>query len=649
MKRFSQFLFCMLIGIPLMAQPPQGGGGKQPPMGDGPRREGFPKESEVEDHQPINASFRFALLSDLHISDEKPQNAIDLDNAINDINTQSDLAFVLVSGDVTDDGQLKSFQQAKQALNKLRIPYYVVPGNHDTQLSESAITDFEKTFGDNKFRLFFNGYLFLGINTGPLLRHNDGHIAPQDLAWLNHQLKKAGRKQPVYIISHYPLKNGDVDNWEKITDMARKYNTQGIFCGHYHRNAMLDFDAIPGLVSRSTLRGNDATGGYTVFDVGDSLYISEKRINNNKPIKWQALPLDVRVYTEGNSKLFPRPNYDINKNYKQASLTWKTDMGSGIYGAPLVTNNHIFVGDENGKLNCLSISKGKPVWQFKTAGRIMSSPVSQYGKIVFTSCDNSIYCLNAANGGLIWRIKTDRPQFVTPLIEEDMVYVGGSDGIFRAINLESGSIIWTFAHQGYQQEQAAINNNTLIFSTSKGTLYALNKQTGDQLWTWTANTPNTEIYSITTPPLISHEHIYVTSSDHTLIAIDANNGQTIWTSKTHKFIPSIGLSEDKNTLFARNNKDSVFAIDITQTAYQERWSVNANYGHDQNPCLITVTQNQLLFATKNGLISSLNTANGTILWQQKIGNTGVNQIIPVTTNSYLITTLDGTLANITIK
>ena len=115
-------------------------------------------EPEVE-----NIAFSFAQFTDVHISQGNENNTIDLQRAVEDVNSQEHIAFVLVSGDIAETGDYKSLMEAKMELDRLNCPYYIVPGNHDTKWSESGATDFKRIFGDNRFRLQFNGFLFLGI------------------------------------------------------------------------------------------------------------------------------------------------------------------------------------------------------------------------------------------------------------------------------------------------------------------------------------------------------------------------------------------------------------------------------------------------------------------------------------------------------
>ena len=188
--------------------------------------------------------FRFALFTDLHITHSTPA-VEDLQRAVDQVNATSGIDFVLVSGDITEEGDLASLQKAKSILDKLKVTYYITSGNHETKWSESGCTDFNKVFGSDRFRFEHNGYLFLGFNSGPVMRMADGHVAPQDISWLKQELTKAGAEKPVILVSHYPLQDGDVDNWYEVTDAVRPFNIKVVLGGHYHSNRQLFYDGIP--------------------------------------------------------------------------------------------------------------------------------------------------------------------------------------------------------------------------------------------------------------------------------------------------------------------------------------------------------------------------------------------------------------------
>lgn len=71
---------------------------------------------------------RFVILTDVHIGssgrDELARGAVD------DINSLEP-EFVVIPGDITEDGEPDQFVQAKGIFDGLACPWYVVPGNHD--------------------------------------------------------------------------------------------------------------------------------------------------------------------------------------------------------------------------------------------------------------------------------------------------------------------------------------------------------------------------------------------------------------------------------------------------------------------------------------------------------------------------------------
>jgi predicted MPP superfamily phosphohydrolase len=50
---------------------------------------------------------------------------------INSLSENEKIDFVMVSGDLTDSGEFSEFMKAKEILDKLKIPYFPLIGNHD--------------------------------------------------------------------------------------------------------------------------------------------------------------------------------------------------------------------------------------------------------------------------------------------------------------------------------------------------------------------------------------------------------------------------------------------------------------------------------------------------------------------------------------
>ena len=84
--------------------------------------------------------FRFAVVTDIHIAAGSPKPTEDLRQSVSQINNDASIDFVLVTGDIADAGDGASLRIAKQELDKLTKPWYILEGNHDQNWSESGWT-----------------------------------------------------------------------------------------------------------------------------------------------------------------------------------------------------------------------------------------------------------------------------------------------------------------------------------------------------------------------------------------------------------------------------------------------------------------------------------------------------------------------------
>ncbi len=234
--------------------------------------------------------FRFALLTDLHISILKPQHAEDLQLVVVDVNTNAKIDFVLIDGDDSDKGDLESLQAAKKILDKLRVPYYITSGNHDTNNGKITLDNFLQVFGHDTFSFDHKGFYFVGFPTVPVSGGSLGHIAAGDLNFIKTELQHITNQHPVFLVTHYPLLEGDVDNRGDLIQLFPDYNIVAVLNGHYHRNALFSYNGVPGIVNRSTLRGDKPVGGYSIYTVSDSLKVAEKIIGQPER-EWLSISL----------------------------------------------------------------------------------------------------------------------------------------------------------------------------------------------------------------------------------------------------------------------------------------------------------------------------------------------------------------------
>lgn len=389
-------------------------------------------------------SFRFVELTDIHINAKETSAIEDLRHSVDQINASDSIDFILVTGDIADEGDRASLLEAKKELDRLKRPYYIVMGNHDQKWSESGCMDFKNIFGYERFKLVHKGYLFLGFGCGPMMRMALGHVSPEDIEWLKQELAKNGKDGlPVFLVTHIPMLPQDMDNWYEVTDAVRSYPIKAFINGHYHTNHALVYDGIPGFTNIANLRlKGHPYGQYNEYDItSDSMIIYTHPVGSPR-YRWAGISLTHQYYEEKPGSYNLRPDYSINKKYPRVQEAWTVRSHAAIFSSPVVYHDCVYTADDLGNINCYTLKDGRLLWSNHTHGRLFGTPAIGQDILVAGSADNRIYGIDASSGKLRWKLQTRRPVVSAVTIDKGIAYIGASDSTFRAIRVKDGKLIW---------------------------------------------------------------------------------------------------------------------------------------------------------------------------------------------------------------
>lgn len=213
--------------------------------------------------------FKFAFATDLHFeasaNPHVPEANARIRCLLDDVNKQHP-NFVLLGGDITQCGsaQIDELTMAKETLDKLKPPYFLVAGNHDlAPHREIAVrypgkedyhdgqfetSNFYQVFGDEGMRFSFQkgSIQFIGIS----LRDNDPDGA---LDWLEQEILQTDL--PKIIMTHYgiypPRDSGSPLEWwgfdriansiPRLRSIIEHPSTKCIayLYGHNHTNSVI--------------------------------------------------------------------------------------------------------------------------------------------------------------------------------------------------------------------------------------------------------------------------------------------------------------------------------------------------------------------------------------------------------------------------
>lgn len=593
-------------------------------------------------------NFRFAFISDTHIGSPNGSAEEDLRRTVADINARGELAFVVLTGDITELGTDAELKLARQILDSLHIPYYIIPGNHDTGWSESGGQMFTTVFGADRFHFTYGGIHFLGCASGPYVRMSDGHVPRDAVNWLRDELEKIGKKEPVVFLNHYPLDPG-LDNWYEITDLLRQYAIQAVLCGHGHANRSLVFEGIPGVMGRSNLRARAARGGYNIVERrGDSLIFSEQRPGEIEKSPWTVLKMGMMPGEAG--KKFDRPDYSMNDSFPAIREKWRYTASANIISTPAWSRKRVVTADQAGRVIALNPKNGRTRWIYQTGGPIFSSPAIAGHTVVLGSADGYVYALSVQTGRLRWKFKTGAAVLGAPLVQDGHVYIGGSDGNFRKIELASGEQVWAFDElKGPVVSLPVLHRGLVIFGAWDNHLYALREEGGQLAWKWSNGSTVRNYSPAACIPVIQDDVVYIAAPDRFLTAIDSRSGATLWRSNAATVRESLGISENGKLIYGKTMQDTLVAFNTSRSAGPPAWKLHLGFGYEHVPSMLIEKTGTVYFGTKNGVVYAVDPMGKTLRWKYKIDNSMVNTVNPFSEGRLLAATMDGKLVLLEVR
>ena len=585
-------------------------------------------------------SLRFAHVTDTHVGSNNA--AEDLIRTVNDINAQNDIDFVILSGDITEFGSDQELLLAKQILDRLNKPWYIIPGNHDSKWSESGNNSFVRVFGDEKFVFEKGGFLFIGTASGPNMRMAPGLVPREQIVYLDSVLAHMpDPEQPVIFVNHYPL-DESLSNGYQVIDLLKTRNIQADLLGHGHINKCYNFEGIPAVMGRSNLRAKKDTGGYNLVTIErDTLFYAERTPGGITHPVWRKVAL-TNHHFQNDTVSWPRPDYSVNNTCRQVKEVWSiqdsSDIGTGISAE----GKYAVYANTNGIIVALDRNTGAVRWKYRTNGKVYATPAVFRGKVVCASTDSTVYCLSLETGRPVWKFKTGKSIVASPAINGNSVYLGSSEGTFRSFDLVSGKLSWKFdSVKNFVECRPLVYKDRVYFGSWGNTFYALDKKTGKLVWKREKYT-NRMLSPAAVWPVAAEGKVFIVAPDRHMTALDALTGAERWDSGKYSCRESIGLSADGELVYIKNMTEGNVDAFFTRSGGQElAWECAAGLGYEIAPSPIAESGKFIFIPTTSGIVCAINKQTHVVAWKHKLSNALVNAITPVGKDRLLVTTLDG--------
>lgn len=615
--------------------------------------------------QPADAAIgvRFAVVTDTHSNVDDPARHALLSRIFAAIDA-AEPDFVLNCGDITEYGSRGEIDAYLNTIpDELRPRVRHVPGNHEVRWDVNGAELYREKFGPAPFSFDLGGLHVVGLDPTTLLQE-PGLFGPEDLAWLDRDLRRAGQR-PSVLFLHYPLGAHYyyVNDQDAFLETIAPYPVRAIFAGHIHTEQVQRFNGLTQVAADAT---KDGPWYYAVERLSTALKVELVTINADgtttrrsvatiplgrddtdlKPIdvdldhtaSASAIAVDVRLARRAQAQtvqaqVYPQHVFGGSNNGTWVDLTASNSTWSGeVDVSALPPGAHrlqVRVSDAAGTRHELTepftLPGGPAVrWTTKLAGKVQGALAAHGDLVVAASTAGTVKAFRPTEtrARLEWDTKVG-PVYRGAAFSADgrTVFVPSADRHLYALGARDGKRAWRFRTPDPVLSMplaTTVDGRELVIFTAGTTLYALDARTGARVW-------DADLHGFFAGRVACDgERVYTGGGDGNAYAFDARTGAELWTAsmttRTTAYVRLIyGPWDDVLELLPNgtvlvSTVTSATALDRATGAV--RWTVPSGALY---PPSILLDDQRLLIVDEFSRFQLISPATGVATWRSEVG------------------------------
>ncbi|MEA3496267.1 MAG: PQQ-binding-like beta-propeller repeat protein [Bacteroidota bacterium] len=249
-----------------------------------------------------------------------------------------------------------------------------------------------------------------------------------------------------------------------------------------------------------------------------------------------------------NNRLLKKDNYKI---------LWKYNIDKTMFfPQPAISEEIVFIGNDNGVLNAIDKRRGRVLWSFKIDKPIYKTPVIEENIIYFGGKDGYLYALYSKRGKLKWKFDAEEPISCNPFVINKLVYFNTKHFVY-ALDQEAGldMIKSEYLYTGHPN---ICNNSNALFFNDDMKIHSLSLKDGKKLWQYDLNIFGASKVSV-------NDEVVTFINGNKIFVLNATDGKLKWKyefeNEESKFSKNVVIKEDKiycsfaNTVYAFSLKN----------------------------------------------------------------------------------------------
>ncbi len=594
-----------------------------------------------KDKASEDGGFTFGNVADPHVNAQLAEQITEINS------TKQKLAFIQVSGDLTNNATDGEFQFYKAGTSSSKVPVWPAVGNHEYSAGSTyaaRINNYRKHVGPEWYSFDYSDRHFL------VLEDNGAAPFAEQLEWVKADLAQNVKNgKHLVVLTHQPMNVpfGSSSVYDAYGQVLEQYGAELILVGHEHSNDVEPKSDFAGTakhiqtVSSSYTIDNSPRGFRFVnmhnktFDNPFRIYGAEKDLTVVSPAPGTSIPRDgfpgiqVNAYDSSDAPVSVRHRIDNGSwkpLYSTGEFTWYGTLpDSTQYGDHTL---EVEAADKTGatwkatsKFTLTSEKAIKPV-----AGANWSQ---HHGDASHAGVATDTV---AAGQRLAWSYRT-KGTFLTgsPAIVDGVVYAGTRDengdgnSAVHAVSLATGRKLWSYTVPSSVHGSIAVSDGLVFVPTLRGTLFAVDAKTGLPKW---RNDPgpapegnNQRTYGYYGVTVAEGKVLYPYQTRHgeasrgLLVALDVKTGQRIWASPMTGATMSDGTPAVSNghVYVGNETADRVISYNLETGALE--WTGTAALGGWQDG-IPSAADGRVFIGSGNGIIAR-DATTGATLWSYR--------------------------------
>ncbi len=602
---------------------------------------------------------RMAVISDTHVGIRAARDS--LETFVERANTE-EYDLILHTGDITEIGSEEELSEFSTLVRGLRMPLFVVPGNHDLRWSPGGWTGVESRLGPRYRRLDLGPVTVLALDSSTF-GEPYGALDRGQLDWIRDELNTI--QEPVILaIHHMPFDPGrrylaGEGELEELLTQSKKVHL--FLCGHGHGYRIWRRNGIP-IVMTGALFQNGFREiridrkGIDVLRVSLEKDVSSRDLRVDFNRKLPALPEITRCLESSSGKIEisirgaeePALRTILDHREVKARVSTSDDgLVLTLETQSLPPGWHdilcLFGKDPADLLAVRSVLlSGRPgISSVAIPSGSIGGAAGLSGQAFVGSLDGKVRAIDPRERKVIWAHPIGGRILVRPEIAGEAIIAGTELGNLAALD-RRGQILWKRDLGSAVTGACRFNSerNLCLVPTGSGALLAVDSQDGATRWQFESQGP------IHVRPEIQDGFAFFGSWDRHFYAVDLASGKGRWSYKTDEsfyFSPSTARPAAREGIvifpFPRRKVGSECVLALDGKSGRKLWGHSASSAY-ANPLLVKTVG---LLTEPNGAIYALSLESGERRWSVKIpGSFWRSSPVLSGGNTYLFT-VEGTL------